>query len=77
MTARKSNALNVLPTAKNSRTDRVFGRSHSIVAFLFRVIKGKPEAVLLVAGLITSGLESKNRQSLRLVFLEWFVDPER
>lgn len=77
MTARKSNALNVLPTAKNSRTDSVFGRSHSIVAFLFRVIKGTPEAVLLVAGFVTSGLESKNRQSLRLASSGWFVDLER
>ena len=77
MTARKSNALNGLSTAKNSRTGSVFGRSHSIVAFLFRVIKGEPEAVLLVAGFIPSGSESKNSWCLLLADLELSADRER
>ena len=68
MTARKRNALSVLPTAKNSRTDRVFGRSHSIVAFLFRVIKGKPEAVLLVADSIPLALNLRTDRAFGLYF---------
>ena len=42
LTAHKSNALNVLPTAKNSRTDSFLRLIHSIVALLLRAIKGCP-----------------------------------
>ena len=41
LTACKNNALNVLPTAKNSRTVSFLRLIHSIVALLLRTIKGK------------------------------------
>ena len=41
LTARKSNALNVSPTAKNSRTVSFLRLIHSIVALFLRAIKGK------------------------------------
>ena len=41
LTAHQNNALNVLPTAKNSRTDRFLRLIHSIVALFWCAIKGR------------------------------------
>ena len=41
LTAHQNNALNVLPTAKNSRTVSFLRLIHSIVALFWRAIKGK------------------------------------
>ena len=41
LTAHQNNALNVLPTAKNSRTDRFLRLIHSIIALFLRAIKGR------------------------------------
>lgn len=41
LTAHQNNALNVLPTAKNSRTVSLFRLIHSIVALFWRAIRGK------------------------------------
>ncbi len=60
LTARKRTAVYGLPTAKNSRTVRNSPVEYSSVAVLLRAFKGKPKAVLSVAGSVTSGLESKN-----------------
>ena len=60
LTAHQNNALNVLPTAKNSRTVINSSVEYSSVAVLLRAFKGKPKAMLSVAGYFTSGSESKN-----------------
>ena len=60
LTARKRTAVYRLPTAKNSRTVRNSSVEYSSVAVLLRAFKGKPKAVLSVAGYFTSGSESKN-----------------
>ncbi|MFR3584177.1 MAG: hypothetical protein ACLTVG_20975 [Coprococcus sp.] len=60
MTARKRTAVDKSPTAKNSRTVRTSSVEYSSVAVLLRAIKGKPKALLSMAGYITSGSESKN-----------------
>ena len=41
LTAHQNNALNVLPTAKNSRTDRFLRLILSIVALFWCAIKGR------------------------------------
>lgn len=58
LTAHQNNALNVLPTAKNSRTVSNSSVVYSSVAVLFDAIKDT--AADAVAGFITSGSESKN-----------------
>ena len=60
LTARKRTAVGDLPTAKNSRTVINSSVEYSSVAVLLRAIKGKPKALLSMAGYITSGSESKN-----------------
>lgn len=60
LTAHQNNALNVLPTAKNSRTVINSSVEYSSVAVLLRALKGRPKAMLSVAGYFTSGSESKN-----------------
>ena len=60
LTARKRTAVGDSPTAKNSRTVRNSSVVYSSVAVLLRALKGRPKAVLSVAGYATSGLESKN-----------------
>ncbi|MBR0600648.1 hypothetical protein [Sinanaerobacter chloroacetimidivorans] len=51
MTARQTSALNVIPTAGNSRTDSFHRLIHSIVALLWRAIKGKSEPRVLMTGI--------------------------
>ena len=46
LTAHKNNALNVIPTAKNSRTDRFLRLIHSIVALFLCAIKGKSQSII-------------------------------
>ena len=60
LTAHKRTAVGESPTAKNSRTVRNSSVEYSSVAVLLCAIKGKPKAMLSVAGYLTSGLESKN-----------------
>ena len=60
LTARKRTAVGDSPTVKNSRTVRNLSVEYSSVAVLLRAFKGKPKAVLSVAGDVTSGSESKN-----------------
>ena len=74
LTARKSNALNILPTAMNSRTDRVFPSDSQHCSIAFSCYQGKS---LRDGCFITSGLESKNRQSLRLAFFELSAGRDR
>lgn len=53
-------AVGDLPTAKNSRTVINSSVEYSSVAVLLRALKGRPKAMLSVAGYFTSGSESKN-----------------
>ena len=61
LTAHQNNALNVLPTAKNSRTVSFLRLIHSIVALFWRAIKGKARTFGSGGWIFTSDSESKNR----------------